>query len=61
MSNQHEITNPQVINNNIIAYPAIRMMTRNGSLAIVKINRENAGPNAMNAHPKNTAAVIATI
>ena len=41
-----------------ISYPAIRIMTRNGSLAIVKMNRANAGPKAMKEHPKNTAAVI---
>lgn len=36
------------------------MITRSGSLAIVNIKRANAGPNAINAHPKNTATVIAS-
>lgn len=38
--------------------PAMRMMTRRGSLAMVKMKRANAGPKAMKAHPKNTATVI---
>lgn len=38
--------------------PAIRKITRSGSLAIVNKNKEMAGPNAMNVQPKKTAAVI---
>lgn len=39
-------------------HPAMRMMTRRGSLAMVKMKRAKAGPNAMKAQPKNTAAVM---
>ena len=39
-------------------HPAMRKMTRSGSLAIVNKNKAMAGPNAMNVQPKKTAAVI---
>ena len=39
--------------------PAIRMMMRRGSRAMVKRKRLNAGPKAMKVHPKKTASVMA--
>lgn len=38
--------------------PAMRMMMRSGSRAMVKMKRPKAGPKAMKVHPKKTASVI---
>lgn len=37
---------------------ATKMMMRIGSLAMVSVNIANGGPNARNAHPKNSGSVI---
>lgn len=47
-----------LVNVTLATYPAIRNITRSGSLAIVNKNSAMAGPKAMNVHPKNTDAVI---
>lgn len=38
--------------------PAMRMMMRSGSRAMVKMKSPKAGPKAMKVHPKKTASVI---
>ena len=43
---------------NLIEYLAIKTIILNGSLAIVKINRAAAGPNARKVQPKNSITVI---
>lgn len=40
---------------------AIRIIIRIGSWAIVNVNIAIAGPNAMKAHPKNSATVIGNV
>lgn len=40
---------------------AIKIIIRIGSCAIVIVNIANGGPNAKNAHPKNSGNVIASI
>lgn len=40
---------------------ATKMITRIGSCATVIVNMANGGPNARNAHPKNSGKVIVDI